>query len=108
MNKAKINQKGAGKFMKFLASPVTVFFLAIILVFVARGVYKLSDKYAHSKEVRGQSEERLEALIEQKRSLEEEIKRLSTNEGIEAELRQNLGVVRPGEEVLHIIDETEE
>lgn len=108
MNKGKIQDRGTGKFMKFVSSPITIFFLAIALFFVARGIYRLTDKYQLSKEVRGQSEARLEALLEQKRLLEEEIEILSTPEGIEAELRRNLGVVREGEEVLHIIDETDE
>jgi len=97
--------KPQSKFKSFLFSPLSIFILAIILVFLAKGVIKLWGKYDISKDTRGINEERLESLRQQKQSLEEEIKKLSTPGGIEEELRSDLGVVAPGERVLQIVEE---
>ena len=80
--------------------------LFIIFIIFARAVWSLwqKDKLAHGDLSASTSE--LETLMERKATLEDKIARLKTERGLEEEIRANFAVVKPGEKVINIVDNT--
>ena len=83
-----------------------VAFLGALLICLAmvRIVY---DRYSIEQDMitkRVEAETRLQALQSRKTELEEKVEYLSNDRGIEAEMRRNFDVARPGEQVVIIIE----
>lgn len=92
----------------YLRSPLALILLGIICVLLARVVYA---RYSIEREMAArqlQSETEFQALIDRKKQLEEKVKYLSNDRGIEAEMRRNFDVARAGEKVVIILDKKEE
>lgn len=91
-----------------LSSPIAIIALVFVVLFLARIVY---DRYAIEREMAGrrlESEMRLDSLIERKAQLQQKVEYLSNDRGIEAEMRRNFDVARPGEQVVIILDKAPE
>ena len=92
----------------YLRSPLALILLGIICVLLTRVVYV---RYSIEREMAArqlQSETEFQALIDRKKQLEEKVKYLSNDRGIEAEMRRNFDVARAGEKVVIILDKKEE
>lgn len=79
--------------------------IAIIICLVMIGV--VYDRYAIEREMIGKRvevEAKLQALELRKAELEAKVQYLSNDRGIEAEMRRNFDVARPGEQVVVILD----
>ena len=61
-----------------------------------------------SKEALAQSEAAYAELLDRERFLDEELDRLSTTAGVEAEVRERFGVAKDGEEVIVVLSENED
>jgi cell division protein FtsB len=81
--------------------------LAIILVFLIRGVWGMYQKASFSEEKRTLAEAEHAALEEKRASIEAEIASFNTETGIEREVRSKFDVAREGEQVIVLVDPAE-
>ncbi len=91
-----------------LKSPLALILLVLICLFMMRIVY---TRFSIEREMvvrRVEAEMKLESLRERKAQLEEKVEYLSNERGIEAEMRRNFDVARPGEKVVIILDKEPE
>jgi cell division protein FtsB len=86
---------------RVLSSPLALIVLAVILFFLARGVWNIYQKD------RASSEERLAKLQERQTALESATRKLSTESGIESEIRDRFQMVKTGEREIVIVDDVE-
>lgn len=90
--------------MSWFQTPLVLGIIALLCIFLAISVY---ERYTIEREMaarRAVSEAEVAALEERKAALEERVEYLSNERGIEAEMRRNFDVARPGEEVVIILD----
>jgi len=83
---------------------VTLFIIAVLLGNSVWGVYK---KERETVTKRQEQAEKLERLKEREATLEASLARLSTERGIEEEIRNRFDVAKEGEELLVIVDASE-
>ena len=77
----------------YLRSPLALILLSILCLLMARIVYA---RYTIEREMAArqlQSETEFQALLDRKKQLEEKVKYLSNDRGIEAEMRPRVGLV---------------
>jgi len=82
--------------------------LATLLIIVAlsiKAMWGSYQKYSESKATIDNLRAQYEKAESEKERLGSEIARLETKEGVEAEIRGKFSVVKPGEEVLVIVDD---
>ena len=87
-----------------LHSPLALAIAIMICLGLARIVY---DRYSIEQEMIGkrvEAEAKLHDLEVRKADLEKKVQYLSNDRGIEAEMRRNFDVARPGEQVVIILD----
>ncbi len=87
----------------FLYSPVAIGLLVIVVLAMGRATWNVYGKQSESAEKRRQAETELTALKERQKVLTAELERLKTQEGIEAEIRENYGLAKQGEGLAIII-----
>ncbi len=92
------------KFKKILYSKGMVITLVVLIIFFARATYGVYKKQEESSANSYRAANELKRLVDRQTLLNSELARLSTNEGIEEEIRAKFGVSKPGEEVLIIVD----
>ena len=95
---------GAPRWKRVLSSPVTIVLLVIILVLAARAAWGIYQKDRISAERLAQVEANAGKLRAQQTSLNQRIEYLSTDRGVEAELREKYRAVKDGESVAVVID----
>lgn len=78
--------------------------LTILFVIVGRGVWLLWVKSNIAKDNLVASENHLRQLEERKLMLNSKLSKLTTERGLEEEIRTNFAVVKPGEKVINIVD----
>lgn len=88
-----------------LLTPVTRVVLLILVSLLAYSAYTRYEIATQMEERRNAAEAEVMELEKQKRLLEEKVEYLSTERGIEAELRRQFDVTLPGEEVVVIMDD---
>jgi cell division protein FtsB len=89
----------------WLHSPVMLGFLGLVILFMLSVVYQ---RYSIEQEMvsrRVEAEAHLKELESRRTELEKKVEYLSNERGIEAEMRRNFDVARPGEQVVIILDE---
>jgi cell division protein FtsB len=89
----------------WLHSPIMLGILGIIILFMVSVVYQ---RYTIEQEMvarREEAEAQLKELESRRADLEKKVEYLSNERGIEAEMRRNFDVARPGEQVVIILDE---
>jgi cell division protein FtsB len=90
---------------KVLYSPIIVLILAILFVILFRGawgVYK-KDKLSHYN--LDQEKKELDKIMKRQESLETALAYLSTDRGVESEIRSKFRAVKQGEKISVIIDD---
>ncbi len=85
-------------------SKLTVIGLSILALVIANGVWKIYQREKQSESMRFEAEARLTSLKNQKDSLTKEMNKLSSEGGVEEEIRQKFNVVKPGEHVVVIVN----
>lgn len=93
---------------RYAYSPVGVIIIFVLTIVLANSVIGIYGKLSRSRALSAGSNQQLEELLSQKEALEAEIERLETAHGIEAELRNDFQIARPGEETVVFIDDREE
>jgi cell division protein FtsB len=96
--------KRHGKNM-ILSSPATVVILFIILFFVAKSTWGMAEKVHLSNLKLDQAKSELARLNERQKELVSRVEYLSTDQGVEAELRTKYRGVKEGESVAVIVGE---
>jgi cell division protein FtsB len=92
------------KIKSFLTMPITRIILLILALLMCWGAYTRYEKAELVKVRRVEAEQELEHLRGQKEALEKQVKYLSDERGIEAEMRRQFDVALPGEQVVVIVD----
>ncbi len=81
----------------------SVLVLFVIFLFLANGVWNIYQKEKESSSLDLDSKAKLDALSSQADQLKSNINKLSTDTGIDEELRLKYGVVKPGEEMIVVV-----
>ena len=95
------------QFRRLLRSRVALILFALICVFFAGRIVRLVDKAHETRANLTRAESQHETLAKQKEDLEKSLSRLSTDEGMEAALRQKFSVVHDGEDLTVVVDPSE-
>jgi len=90
---------------KIMNSKIVFIVLLVFFVFMARATWKMFDKTYSSKERITQAETLLASLGEREKVLSEKVSYLSTEQGIESEIRTKFRVAKDGEMVAVIVDD---
>lgn len=89
-------------------SKIATLFLVVLCVLVAFAVY---GRFLVEREMATRLEEsaaELRALESKRDALDRKVDRLSSDQGMEAEIRKNFDVAREGETVIILVDEKEQ
>ncbi len=89
----------------WLHSPLALGVLGIIILFMMSVVYQRYSIEQEMVERRLEAETHLKELEDRRAELEKKVEYLSNERGIEAEMRRNFDVARPGEQVVIILDD---
>ncbi len=92
------------KIKRLLYSKVTLIILALLVIWLSFNVFSMYKKERDTRLRRIEQREVLDELEGREASLKEEIERLSTERGIEQEVRSKFEVGKEGEEVVIIVD----
>jgi cell division protein FtsB len=92
------------RFRRLLYSRVTFIILLLILIWLLNAVWKVYKKQDMTKDNLAKTAIDLEDLKAREKMLSLEIDRLKTEGGTEEEIREKYGLVKPGEEVLVVVD----
>ena len=99
----KYGNRSIGK--RLSSSYLTIVVLLFILVLLARAAWNIRQKTLLGEEGLTQVQTELVKLEERKRTLAGQVDYLSTEQGIEAELRTKYRAVKEGESVAVILDD---
>ena len=91
---------------KIFSSPVVLALLATMLFFVARGTLSIYHKYYDSGDELQGAVVRLAKLQDRQTALAQAVKKLTTDSGVEAEIRDRFQVAKEGEREIVIVDAT--
>ncbi len=89
-------------------SRTTIVVLLLIILILFKGVFVLFLRFKESKNMRIQSENRLNDMLLQKESLEVATHHLDRDGGVDMEIRRKFNVAKPGERVALVVDEKKE
>ena len=88
------------------SKPVLVLLIIIIILFL-NGVWQVYKKQMIAKENLIQTASVFDQLKAREKMLTAGVERLKTESGIEEEIREKYGLVKPGEEVIKVVDQTD-
>jgi cell division protein FtsB len=89
---------------RFLYAKPTILALAFVVVLLCRGVWGVYQKSAEAVARRDKAAMELDNIVAREKELHADIARLSTWEGVEAEIRDRFMVAKAGEKVMIIAD----
>ncbi|MBP9772056.1 MAG: hypothetical protein KBD16_04030 [Candidatus Pacebacteria bacterium] len=92
---------------RFLYSPLTFIVIGILILIAGYNAWDMYQKSKHTDEALKKSKEAYNELVVRETFLEGKITQLSTDAGIEAEIRERFGVAKTGEEVIVVLEEEE-
>lgn len=95
------------KVKRLLYSKVTLFFLIIFIILLLNGIWKVYKKQSTSDNNLAKTSAIFNNLQTREKILSSEIERLKTENGTEEEIREKYGLVKPGEEVIIVVDNGE-
>lgn len=96
--------QGRKKWHRIFRSDFFSFVLLVVVLLLLKSVWGVYKKDYMARINRQEAEIALANLKNKQAGLEKEIARLETDRGVEEELRRRFQVVRPGEQVLVIVD----
>lgn len=85
---------------------LSILLLSGITFLFARGALRMYSRYGEASVARAGAESELKSLTAREKELLYQTKRLSSDRGMEEELRRRYGVVLPGEGVIEIVSAT--
>jgi cell division protein FtsB len=90
---------------RMLYSKPVLLVLVILIGFLLNAVWNVYQKRQIAKDNYAKIADNLDKLQSREKILSAEIERLKLNEGMEEEIRERYGLVKPGEEVLVIVSD---
>jgi len=81
--------------------------LSLVLVLFIRSAYSSFNKKSNADTERDKYQQQLDNLIDAREELDMRIENLKTERGVEEELRKRFNIVKEGETMIRIIDESE-
>ncbi len=99
--------QGRKKFRKILYSKATILVLFVVVIFVARGAWKIHEKATIARTERDQTARALVEIENRTSELQASLALRRTDQGIEEEIRQKFTVARSWEEVVVVVDESD-
>lgn len=87
------------------ASPLALIAAGILLVFLARAAWSIHAKASTSSQRLTEEQEQLAKLQVSQNDLSSKVSDLSTEQGVEAEMRTKFKAVKEGEQVAVIVDD---
>jgi cell division protein FtsB len=90
---------------RMLYSKPVIFVLVVLIVFLLNAVWNVYQKRQIAKDNYVKIADNLKRLQAREKILSSEIERIKLDEGIEEEIRERYGLVKPGEEVLVIVSD---
>lgn len=94
------------KVRRFLYSRLTLFVLLIALALLIKASWGVFERERGNRANLEHAQEELAALEARAASLEEKILRLKSPEGVEAEIREQFQVAKPGEKMVVVVPDT--
>ena len=92
------------KVKRFMYSRITLVILLVIILLLLKSVWNVYEKESLTRDNLDKTASDLQGLKDREQMLSTEIDRLKTTSGTEAEIREKYGLVKPGEEVIVIVD----
>jgi len=92
------------KIKRFFYSRVVLVCLFILILLLLKMVWSVYEKQALTKDNLAKTAASFEGLQAREKMLSSSIDKLKTDSGIEQEIREKYGLVKPGEEVIVIVD----
>ena len=86
---------------------VGIVVLLVLLIAMGKGVWSLVQKNQIAHQNYNEAENRLAELEKEKKQLAANVAILKTDRGIETEIRKNFSVVKEGEKVITIVDNSQ-
>jgi cell division protein FtsB len=96
------------KIKNLLYSKVTLTVLIILVVLLLNAVWNVYKKQDLAKDNLIKTAVVFEGLQAREKMLSSEIERLKTKNGVEEEIREKYGLVKPGEEVIVVVDNNDD
>lgn len=90
----------------FVSSPFSVVALIVVVFVLARASLNINNKVELSAVKLQQAQANLDKLMEHQRDVSRKVEYLSTEQGIEAEIRTKYHAVKDGEQVAVIVDDS--
>ena len=103
--KQMLNLKEKRIVSKIIYSKITLGILIVLLLIVARGVWRVYGEAKMTEKNEYTAQQELKELEERKKRIGMEIDKLNSVSGIEKEIRNKFSVVKEGEEMVMILDE---
>lgn len=98
-------RRSLARFLKrAVRSRITLGVLLILVLLLGRAVWNVGEKAFETGAARQKQAAELAQLEERRAQLQQELERLGTRRGIEAEVRESYGMAKPGEEVLVFVE----
>lgn len=92
-------------FRKIMHSKIVLIILGVLVLLFIYNVIKLANKAVDTKRNREIAEKKIAELQIQKEELTKEIEKLSTEKGIEEDIREKFGLGKEGEGMIVIVDD---
>jgi cell division protein FtsB len=89
-------------------SPLTFVVLSILILIAGYNVWDMYQKSRHTEEALRKTQDAYDVLLARQRFLDERLKELDTEAGVEAEIRDRFGVAKAGEEVIVVLSDEEQ
>jgi cell division protein FtsB len=93
---------------RFVASPWVLAGIGVLIVIAGMNTWDMYQKWRLSEEALEKTRASYENLEKREAFLDSKIDSLSTEAGVEAEVRERFGVAKPGEGVIVVLSEEEE
>ena len=99
-----LDLKSRNRLRKIIYGKPTIIVVVVFFIFVANGAWGMYRKSTEATEKRNGAEARLAELQKREKELSDDILRLSTDRGIEGEIRDRYMVAKEGESVMIVTD----
>lgn len=93
------------KLRSFLYNKVTIAILVVFVLISMKAVWTAHSKLRESEELRKNAEERMAVLTKREVELRDQMNRLQTDQGVEAEIRSKYSVAKENENVVVIVED---
>ncbi len=90
---------------KIIYSKITLVVLFLLLILVARGVWRVFSEVRMTDENKKIAQQELNELENRKERIEKELEEFNSDSGVEKEIRNKFSVVKEGEQMVMILDD---